>query len=291
MTRISPPAAPGLVALLAAVVAAAAPATAQSAPPSAGSEADPVAPASAAPVVETRLVVRVLSNDAKLIGSGVGGARITIRHADTGALLAEGVQEGGTGDTGALLAPRTRDGSPFDTEGAAAFRTSLPLDRPTPVEILAEGPLGTPHATQRASTTLLLVPGHHVEGDGIVLVLHGFTVDLLEAPARVAPGEEVPVRVRVTMLCGCPTEPGGRWDSRGWSMEVALVGPATGAHDAPPAPVAVAPLEYADEVSTYEAVLPVPPGLRPGLATLRVVIVDTDRVNAGMVERPVRIGG
>jgi hypothetical protein len=233
------------------------------------------------PVVETRIVVRALSNDAKLIGSGVGGARITIRHAETGAVLAEGIQTGGTGDTEAILAPRARDDNPFATEGAAAFRTSLPLDRATPVEIVAEGPLGTPHAAQRASTTLLLLPGGHIDGDGVILVLHGFTVEVMAAPGRVRPGDVLPVRARVTMLCGCPTEPGGRWDSTAWQMRAVLEGP--------DGPLATAPLGFTGTTSEYEAVLELPRELPEGLHTLRITVLDAGRVNAGMVERAVRV--
>lgn len=257
----------------------------------AGQEAGaPAMPATdgAPPPVETRIVVRALSNDAKLIGSGVGGARVTIRHADSGAILAEGVQEGGTGDTEAILAPRNRDGTPFDTEGAAAFRTSLPLDRPTPVEITVEGPLGTPHAGQRTSTTLLLLPGHHVEGDGVVLVLHGFTVEIVEAATAAAPGTTLPIRAKVTMLCGCPTEPGGRWDSSGWVMEAALVA-RPDRDGGPERTVAAVPLHFAGETSMYEARLAVPDAIEEGTLTLRVTAVDTERVNAGMAERSVRI--
>jgi hypothetical protein len=47
----------------------------------------------------TTVVVRAIAQDAKIIGSGVGGARITIRDARSGEVLASGVQEGGTGSS------------------------------------------------------------------------------------------------------------------------------------------------------------------------------------------------
>lgn len=53
------------------------------------------------------------------------------------------------------------------------------LERPTVVEVTAEGPLGTPQTTQRASKTLLLVPGQDVLGEGVLLEIHGFTVTFL----------------------------------------------------------------------------------------------------------------
>ncbi|HEX6202874.1 MAG TPA: hypothetical protein VF100_07720, partial [Thermoanaerobaculia bacterium] len=57
------------------------------------------AAAAAAAAEETAVTVRVLSRDAKFVGSSMGGARVTIRDAETGTLLAEGVTAGSTGDT------------------------------------------------------------------------------------------------------------------------------------------------------------------------------------------------
>ena len=55
--------------------------------------------------------------------------------------------------------------------------------------------------TQRASKTLLLVPGQHLLGEGVLLEIHGFIVDLLApvAGAEVRAGQPLPVRVKVTM--------------------------------------------------------------------------------------------
>ena len=115
----------------------------------------------------TRVMIRATSHDAKIIGTGVGGARISVFNALTGTLLARGMQEGGTGSTPNIVGePRVRGHSVFDTEGAAGFLAELELNEPTQVRIEAEGPLGTPHAAQRVTRTMLLVPGQHVLGDG-----------------------------------------------------------------------------------------------------------------------------
>ena len=229
----------------------------------------------------TTVVVRAIAQDAKIIGSGVGGARITIRDARSGEVLASGVQEGGTGDTQAIMGDRPRAGGVFDTEGAAHFEATVALSEPTPVVIEAEGPLGTEHAIQRSTTSLLLVPGHHILGDGVVLTLHGFTVELVDAPAEVAGGETLTVAAKITMLCGCPTEPGGRWDADGYDLSLALVGEA-GA-------VVSAALLYSGETSHYQGEIAVPTGLEPGAFRLRIVAVQASRANAGMVEHPIRI--
>jgi hypothetical protein len=73
-------------------------------------------------------------------------------------------------------------GSPANVErrsttrpGTAGFLSTLMLDRPTVVEITAEGPLGPPQSIQRVSKTMLVIPGQDVLGDGVVLEIHDFT--------------------------------------------------------------------------------------------------------------------
>jgi hypothetical protein len=156
----------------------------------------------AAQAILTKVMVRAVSRDAKVIQDPVGGARITIRDVATGNVLAQGVQQGRSGNTELIMVkPRARGATVFDTPGTAGFLATLMLERPTVVEITAEGPLGNPQATQRASKTLLLVPGQHVLGEGVLLEIHGFIVDLLApvAGAEVRAGQPLPVRVKVTM--------------------------------------------------------------------------------------------
>lgn len=63
-------------------------------------------PAAVEAQVTTRIMIRVVAHDAKIIESAVGRARITIRDAKTGSLLARGEQQGDTGDTGRLVVER-----------------------------------------------------------------------------------------------------------------------------------------------------------------------------------------
>lgn len=151
---------------------------------------------------ETPVTVRVLSKGAKFIGSSMGGVRVTIRDAETGELLAEGVTEGSTGDTERLMqAPREPDAG-LATPGSAAFEAVLDLDRPTLLEITAWGPLAQRQAAVEASTTRWVLPGKGLaEGDGVVLELAGFAVDVLAPPAHVVLGsQEVEVRINLVML-------------------------------------------------------------------------------------------
>lgn len=151
---------------------------------------------------ETPITVRVLSLDAKFIGDSMGGARVTLRDADTGELLAEGVTAGSTGDTGRLMqAPRER-GAVLATPGSAAYETILDLDRPTRIEITAHGPLGQLQSAVSSSTTRWVLPGKGLAaGNGVVLELAGFAVDVLAPPAHSVTGDqEVEVRINLVML-------------------------------------------------------------------------------------------
>lgn len=224
---------------------------------------------------DTRVMVRVIAHDAKIIGSGVGGARVTIRDAASGRVLAQGIQAGSTGDTRQIMTePRVRGASIYTTEGAAGFEATISLSSPTLVRVQAEGPLGTPHALRHASLTTLLVPGQHVEGDGIVLELLGFTV-LLEAPsedATVPVGEPVTIQANVTMLCGCPFESGGLWDADRITVMAQVIRDGRVVHEAA--------LPYGGAPNTFRGRLTV---VQPGPFELRVLAMDAERANFGMV--------
>lgn len=228
--------------------------------------------------VGTSVMVRVLARDAKLVGSSVGGARVMIRDAQTGSVLATGITNGGTGDTDMIMTRRRERGSSiFDSPGAAGWLARLELSRPTMVEITAEGPLGHPDVGARASKTLLLVPGRDVGGDGIVLELNGFIVETLE-PEREVTGTTIPVRVRVRMLCSCPTEPGGRWSVQ--AVTAQLLGEGQVA--------AESILEFSGETSIYSGAIRAP---RPGRYTLLVIAADPATGNFGQASTVVAVPG
>jgi hypothetical protein len=221
----------------------------------------PAAASDPSPAVPTRVLVHVVAHDAKLLQDPVGGARVTIRHAETGEVLAQGTQTGGSGSTKQIMQrPDRRGETIYNTPGAARYATTLPLSKPTPVTITARGPLDHPQAMQTASKSVLLVPGQDVSGDGVVLHLHGFIVEVLEpSDTTIVPGTKAGVRARVRMLCGCPTEPGGMWDARDYTIEAQLV------RDG--AVVSTSALEYAGTTSEYTGLLPIPDDLEAGTAS------------------------
>ena len=228
----------------------------------------------------TRITIRAVSHDAKIIGDGVGGAMIRVVDAKTGRTLAEGVQTGGTGDTRLIMrTPRARGMSIYDTEGAATFVAELHIDRPTIVNISATGPLGHPQATKTASLQALVVPGQHVMGDGYVLELHGFIVEVLN-PEPLTPLEgTLDVRARVEMMCGCPIEPNGLWDANNKTIEARLV--------AGEKVVSRARLEFAGTTSEFSSVLSVPAAYRDQQLDLEVLAAEAGKGNFGRHVIPV----
>jgi hypothetical protein len=153
--------------------------------------------------IATKMIVRVVSKDAKVIGSGVGGALVRIKSLETGEILAQGKQEGGTGDTDRIMVqPRKRGEVLFGTPDAAFFQAEIPLDKPTQVEIYTEAPLAYPHAIQKGSRTLTLIPGKHILGEGVVIELSGLIVNILNPSPKesLKKGKEVLVRAEVRML-------------------------------------------------------------------------------------------
>lgn len=239
------------------------------------------APAFVRAQTPTKVMVRVTSHDAKIIGSGVGGARVTIRNAGTGAVLAEGTQEGGTGNTSLIMGVRERHASVYDTDGAAGFLAEVTLSQPTWVEIVAEGPLSTPGALRRATTTALLLPGRDVLGDGIVLELLGFTVELHEPASggRLPAGEPIEVLARITMLCGCPTSPGGIWDSDGYEIVARVLRDGVLESETR--------LGYAGETSMHKATIP---AIGAGEVTIEVLSMDDARGNFGITRETFTVG-
>jgi len=232
--------------------------------------------ASADRAVPTTVTVHVRSNDAKLLQDPVGGARVTIRNAETGDVIAEGLQEGDSGSTERIMRqPHRRGENIYTTSGAASYTATLSLTEPTRIEVTAEAPLDYPQAMQSASKTLWVMPGQDITGDGIVLTVHGFIVEVLEPSGSASAGASIPVRARVRMLCGCPTEPDGMWDARTYTITAQLLRDGT--------VVATAPMTFTGTTSEYEATL-APPAA--GATTVRVLAMDADRVNFGMATHP-----
>ncbi|MGZ6202698.1 MAG: hypothetical protein ACXWM6_14395 [Thermodesulfobacteriota bacterium] len=162
-----------------------------------------VQPSLSADKISTKVIVRVVSKDAKIIGSGVGGAFVRIKNLETGEVLAQGKQEGGTGDTDRIMVqPRRRGETVYGTPDGAFFQAEISLNKPTQVEIYAEAPLAYPQSIQKGSKTLTLIPGKDILGEGVIIELSGLIVNILSPSPKesLKKGEEVLVRAEIRML-------------------------------------------------------------------------------------------
>lgn len=229
---------------------------------------------------ETRVLVHVATHDAKLIGDEVGGAQVTIRDAASGRVLAEGRTRGTTGDTRRIMeGARSRGTAVYAGGDGARFEARVPITAPTQVEITAEGPLNYPGQMARTTKRLTLLPGGHLtSGDGIVLELHGFIIDV-QAPdslASLPANATVPVRARVRMLCGCPTQPDGMW--RVDEVLARLTRDGTVVREVA--------LRYAGEPSLYAGELRTP---ESGRYALEIVAARPERATFGAARREVRV--
>jgi len=182
----------------------------------------------AAPAVHaepTEITVRVLSRDAKFIGTSMDGARITIRDAISGEVLAEGTTEGETGDTERLMKRPLNRRDQRATEGSAKFTVTLDIAEPRKIEIVAEGPLAKATSANRVSATQWILPGKHLtEGDGWVLEIPGFFV-AADTPAKIGLAQAkqaIVLKANVSLMCGCPITPGGMWDAEQYEVRAQL---------------------------------------------------------------------
>ena len=215
----------------------------------------------------TRLMVRALAQDAKFIGTHTGGVDVTITDARSGRVLASGRILGGTGDTVRIMqTPRSR-GQPLADAATAGFEGVLDLAEPTLVRVDARGPLGVPASTISVSTTLWMLPGRDVVGDGLVLTFPGFAIE--PAVTRGTDGART-ISAKVSMMCGCPITPGGLWDAADVTVRADLL--------ADGRVVATVPLHYAGQPSQFVSE---PVAAPSAVTSIRVSAASRTTSNAG----------
>ncbi len=226
----------------------------------------------------TTILVRVVANGSMVLGKDVGGARVTITDVATTRILATGIQQGEAGDQNQIMrTPRLMEEPHYSSRPAAAFTATLDLLRPTLVEVTAEGPLAYPASSQRASTTVWLIPGHDMINDGVVLHLYGY-IARIEHPK---PGEpliakdDVILRASVRTLSGALVRPHGDWDSR----KIHIYGEVMTGERV----LERLQLFYNHDHASFEAPFFVPlPNDAPDGITLRVVAADPSNGNVGV---------
>lgn len=167
--------------------------------------------------VPTRIMVRVKARDAKFIGSSMGGAYVQITNQLTGRLITEGYTEGSTGSTDIIMRqPHARNGK-LTNDATAGFLATLDIEEPVFVTISVLGPVNDPQARVMATTQLWVIPGKHIEGDGIILEIPGMVVNITSPQMTDAisldGNSNVQLSAHVIMMCGCPITEDGLWDS------------------------------------------------------------------------------
>ena len=228
-------------------------------------------PAAAEP---TRIDVRVIARGAKFLGGYTTPVRVTLTDADTGETLARGITSGSTGDTQRTMTGGKDSGGKRASPDTAVFRTTLDIDRPRRITATVTGPLSQVQATTTAKSTQWVLPGHDVTaGDGWLIELPGLIVDIADPIAYrwVKAGETVPLRVGVTMLCGCAISQNGPW--RASDTEVEAVVTTNGG-----APRRIS-LRFDPTSATFTADMPTP---APGLYEVEVTGWVAASNNAGV---------
>ncbi len=184
--------------------------------------------------VPTPVTVRVLSQGAKFIGTGMGGVDVVLADAATGAKLAEGHIDGGTGDTAKIM-PGSPRGTPMADDKTARFDALIDIAEPRVVTVKVTGPFKPAGVAVSATASHWLIPGQPVVGDGWVIDLPG-----LALTARREGGQVV---ADVSMLCGCPIAPGTLWDEKRFEVKAWAGG-------------SVVPLKWAGQTGRFAATVP-----------------------------------
>lgn len=173
---------------------------------------------------ETTVMVRALAKDAKFIGSSIGGAKIIIRNAETGEILDQGLTSGSTGDTKLILqTPKNRYDSLTD-EKTAGFEAKLDIEEPTFIAVEAHAPFNKKQAKVVSTTQVWVIPGKDITGDGVVLEIPGFVVDIIspQTHERIKSSEEISLKANIVMMCGCPVTPDGIWDANQYEVKAII---------------------------------------------------------------------
>lgn len=177
-----------------------------------------------ATATETKIMVRAKARDAKFIGSSLGGAYVIIRNTANQQILAEGKTSGSTGNTDLIMkVAKTRESSIVDAQ-TAGFLAKIDIDEPTFVSIEVISPFNSRQAQAKVSTELWLIPGKDILGDGIILEIPGFIIDILKPRTHqyIALGtvkdKPFQFQANVVMMCGCVIEKGGVWNAENFEV-------------------------------------------------------------------------
>lgn len=183
---------------------------------------------------ETKIIVRAKAKDAKFIGSSLGGAYVIIRDKTNDKILAEGKTSGSTGNTNLIMNVPKERGNLISDEQTAKFLAIIDIDEPTFVNIEVISPFNNKQAQSKVSAELWLIPGKDILGDGIILEIPGFIIDILKPRTHQyislnsIKNEPFKIQANIVMMCGCIIDKEGIWDSE--DMEVKAIIKKNGIH-------------------------------------------------------------
>lgn len=202
----------------------------------------------------TRVIVRAKAKDAKFLPATLG-VHVAIKNSMTGELLAKGMAVGGSGNTDTIMADAIRRGQRLADENTSKFETSLELTEPTFVDIEVYASSNRKNGTRKITTQVWLIPGKHILGDGIVVEVPGFIVDILSPTTQqytrlsAIKDGKISLKASVTMACGCMISKGGTWNSDTFSINAIVK------HNGKK--VSEVPLTITEVWNNFEAQLPV----------------------------------
>lgn len=167
----------------------------------------------------TKIMIRAKARDAKFIGSSLGGAYIIVRDKISQRILAEGKTTGGTGNTDLIMkASKTRGASITDAQ-TAGFMANIDISEPAFVSIEVLSPFNNKQAQAKVSTELWVIPGKDILGDGIILEIPGYIIDILKPRThqyislKTIKDKPFQFQANIVMMCGCVIDKGGAWNS------------------------------------------------------------------------------
>lgn len=173
----------------------------------------------------TKITIRALAKDAKFIGTGIGGAYIVVKNHETQEVLSKGYTVGASGNTELIVTkPKVRHERITDDK-TAKFVAALNISEPLLVDITAIAPFNRKSASITASTQVWVVPNKDVLGDGIILEIPGFIVDILSPTAHevisldAGQKREVTLKVNMVMMCGCVIQNDGVWNAFNYDVD------------------------------------------------------------------------
>jgi hypothetical protein len=174
-------------------------------------------------ISKTNLLVRVQARDGMFLGpDSFGGAVITIKDFYTNELIATGFTNNGDSGTRALAYNYNVSPSPIITpttpiptvywleasSDTVNYAADVFISQPTLVEITARIPLPPEQGDQIVTRTQWIIPKQNYNvGAGVVLEVPGLWVQ----PELITNKQEVKLRAKVTMMCGCEINDDSPW--------------------------------------------------------------------------------